>query len=115
VSYPPRIFFPPGPVTRADVEKCSPPPTWTDADQRAYERAWSRGHVSSPDTKERARAEAERVRREAAALPTADHWREVFGIEIDATPPKLNADQAAAYYACMGRGQKALATQEAAE
>lgn len=68
----------PGPICRADLERQCPPPDWSEADERAFCRAWSRPHVSNPEDAERRLALERRARREASALPTAEQWRAYF-------------------------------------
>ena len=68
-----------GPCTREDVQKCSLPPDWTAEDEQAHAKAWSRKHVPNANRSIGEVAQAERLRRDASELPTAEYWREVFG------------------------------------
>jgi hypothetical protein len=89
MSYPPRpvphirssgVWLDKGhEITHADTLKASPPPDWTDTDESAHGRYWSRRHVSNPSNEQRVQAWLDKARREARALPTAAYWREVFG------------------------------------
>lgn len=81
MSYQPRTVFldRSHELTREDVLKSSPPPDWTAADEQAHARAWARKHVSNPSSDQRRQAWIDKARREAARLPTAEYWQEVFG------------------------------------
>ena len=66
-------------ITQADVLKASPPPDWAQEDEEAHARAWRRKRTPNPSTEQRVSAHLARAKREAGELPSAGHWREVFG------------------------------------
>jgi hypothetical protein len=107
MSHPaPRIWLDRGNITRADIEKCSPPPTWTAESERQFARAWARRHTSNPEAKDIQEAWVARAKREAQAMTTAQEWADYFGIPVNPTStekPRLNAEQAAAYYRVVGK------------
>jgi len=80
VSYQPRTIYLDRchELTRQDVLKASPPPDWTAADEQAHARAWSRKHTPNANRSIGEVAQAERLRREASDLPTAEYWREII-------------------------------------
>lgn len=52
-----------GPITFADVARCSPPPGWTTAKQAAHERAWQTAGAQ----------------KKQETLTSAEEWRRRFG------------------------------------
>ena len=78
-----------GPITRADLERCAPPPDWTPDEEKTFRRAWSRPHISNPTsgtgalgTMPGGQAGWQAVaRREAEAMTSAETWTAYFAAE----------------------------------
>ena len=68
-----------GPITRADLERCAPPPDWTPDEEKSFRRAWSRPHISNPTSGQVGWQES--ARREAEAMTSAETWTAYFAAE----------------------------------